>query len=166
MAKKKTYSDIQLAVIKVLKENPDGLTNAEICEKTGMTVHPGTLTGLVKSGNIEVAGSRENERVTKGAPVSMYEVITTDFLKNPEGKDYNYTDGAKEILVAVAQFEGPFTLADLATAMNKERITSGSVNHLVDKGNLRNLGKIGPAPKRVSTKEVNVYAFVADAPTA
>lgn len=166
MAQKKTYSDIQLAVIKVLKANPDGLTNAEICEATGMTVHPGTLTGLVKSGNIEVAGSREIERVTKGAPVSMYELITTEPLKNADGKEFNYTDGEKAVLAAAAQLEGAFTLANLSQIMGKN-ITSGSVNQLVNKkGNLRNLGKIGPAPERVSTKEVNVYAFVADAPTA
>ena len=165
MAQKKTYSDIQLAVIKVLKENPDGLTNAEICEATGMTVHPGTLTGLVKSGNIEVAGSREIERITKTAPVTMYELVTAEPLKNAEGKEYNYTDSAKEVLAAAATIEGPFSLADLSAAMGKN-IVSGHTNHLVKKGNLRNLGKIGAIGERTSTKEVNVYAFVADAPTA
>lgn len=162
MAKTKTFTQIDCAVVNALKENPNGLTIAELCEITGLEVKPGHVVGSVKKGLIEVIGSREVMRPTK-RNVSLYEFVTADELKNAEGKAFNYTDGEKAVLAAAATIASPFALEDLAKAMGKERLTSGSINGLVKKGNICKLDEVRQVPG-FAKKDVNVYGFVRDIP--
>ena len=59
--------------------------------------------------------------------------------------------------------EGDFTLAELAAAMNKERLTSGSINGLVKKGNIAK-GENDRTIEVTTKSSVNVYGFVKDIP--
>ena len=59
--------------------------------------------------------------------------------------------------------EGDFTLAELAAAMNKERLTSGSINGLVKKGNIAK-GENDRTIEVTVKSSVNVYGFVKDIP--
>lgn len=163
MAKTKTFTQIDRAVVNALKENPNGLTIAQLCEITGVEVKPGHVVGAVKKGLIEVIGSCEVMRPAK-RNVSLYEVVTADELKDANGKAFNYTDNEKALLAAAANIAQPFALEDLAAAMGKERLTSGSINALVNKkGNIRKLDEMRVVPT-FTKKEVNVYGFVNDIP--
>ena len=163
MAKKQVFTQIDCAVVNALKANPNGLTIAELCEITGLEVKPGHVVGAVKKNLIEVIGSREVMRPAK-RNVSLYEVVSTDELKNAEGKTFNYTDNEKALLTTAASITQPFALEDLAAAMGKERLTSGSINALVNKkGNIRKLDEMRVVPT-FTKKDVNVYGFVKDIP--
>ena len=163
MAKTKTFTQIDRAVVNALKENPNGLTIAQLCEITGVEVKPGHVVGAVKKNLIEVIGSCEVMRPAK-RNVSLYEVVSTAELTDANGKTFNYTDNEKALLAAAANINQPFALEDLAAAMGKERLTSGSINALVNKkGNIRKLDEMRVVPT-FTKKEVNVYGFVSDIP--
>jgi hypothetical protein len=159
MATKTTYSADKLEIVNLLKNTPDGLTNREITETLGRTVHAGTLTGLKKAGFIEVIGERELPVVTKSS-VTVYRLVTAEPLKNAEGKEYNYTDSAKAVLAAAAAVEGDFTLADLDAGFT---VAPGHVTHLVKKGNLMKLDEKRVVEK-MGTVNRDVYGFAKDIP--
>lgn len=160
---KTVYTKINQAIVEVLKANPDGLTIAEIAEATGLPIISGHVVGTMKKGLIEAIGEKEVSKVGK-RKVDTYEFVTDEPQMNAEGKAWNYTDGEKALLAVAKNFEGPFTLAELAAALGKERMTSGSVNSLVNKkGNLRK-GTEVKFVETVTKSSVNVYGFVKDIP--
>ena len=168
MATKTTYSADKLEIVNLLKNTPDGLTNREISETLGRTVHAGTLTGLKKAGFIEVIGERDLPTVTKST-VTVYRLVTVEPLKNAEGKEYTYTDSAKEVLKAAAIFKaaaavrgdkGYFALSQLAAGF---KVAPGHVTHLVKKGNLEKLDE-KRVVERTGTVSRDVYGFVKDIP--
>lgn len=159
MATKTTYSADKLEIVNLLKNTPDGLTNREISETLGRTVHAGTLTGLKKAGFIEVIGERDLPTVSKSS-VTVYRLVTAEPLKNADGKEYNYTDSAKAVLNAAAAFGGDFALSDLDAGFT---VAPGHVTHLVKKGNLVKLDE-KRVVERTGTVSRDVYGFVKDIP--
>lgn len=159
MATKTTYSADKLEIVNLLKNTPDGLTNREISETLGRTVHAGTLTGLKKAGFIEVIGERDLPTVSKSS-VTVYRLVTAEPLKNADGKEYNYTDSAKAVLNAAAAFGGDFALSDLDAGFT---VAPGHVTHLVKKGNLMKLDE-KRVVERTGTVSRDVYGFVKDIP--
>ena len=162
MAKQTVFTKTDKAIVEALKGAPEGLTLAELNEATGLEVKSGHVVGAVKKGLIEAIGEREIQRPGK-RKVSTYVFVTADALSNAEGKAFNYTDNEKALLAVAATMEGDFTLAELAAAMNKERLTSGSINGLVKKGNIAK----GEADRTIDVmvkSSVNVYGFVKDLP--
>ena len=162
MAKQTVFTKMDEALVNALKGASEGLTLSELNEATGLEVKSGHLVGAVKKGLIEVIGEREIERPGK-RKVATYVFVTADALSNAEGKAFNYTDNEKALLSVAGSIEGPFTLAELAVAMNKERLTSGSINGLVKKGNIVK----GEQDREIAVTvkaSVNVYGFVKDIP--
>ena len=162
MAKQTVFTKIDAAVVNALKGAADGLTLSELNEATGVEVKSGNLVGAVKKGLIEVIGERDVARPGK-RKVATYVFVTADALSNSEGKTFNYTDNEKALLAVAAKMEGEFTLAELAAAMNKERLTSGSINGLVKKGNIAK-GENDRTIEVTVKSSVNVYGFVRDIP--
>ena len=134
----------------------NGLTIAEVAEATGLEIVSGHVVGTVKKGLIEVIGEREIQRPSK-RKVDTYEFVTDEPQMNAEGKPWNYTDNEKQLLAVAKTFEGPFTLAELAAAMGKERLTSGSVNSLVNKKGTLRKGSEVKFMETISKTTVNVY---------
>ena len=161
MANKITYSNYDVAIVNALKNAPEGLTLAAINEVAGMEIKPGHIVGSIKKHLVEPIGETEVYKPTS-RPVTVYHFETADVLKDANGKDFNYTAGANEVLAAAKNLVD-FTLAELATALGKEKMSSGSVNHLVKKGNLSKLDE-----KRnvisMTKSPVNVYGLKADIP--
>ena len=162
MAKQTVFTKTDKAIVEVLKGAAEGLTLAELNQATGLEVKSGHLTGAIKKGLIEAIGEREIFRPGK-RKVATYSFVTADALSNAEGKAFNYTDNEKTLLAAAATMEGDFTLAELAVAMNKERLTSGSINGLVKKGNIVKGAEDRTIEVQVKSS-VNVYGFVKDLP--
>lgn len=162
MGNKVNYTEKDVAIVAILKGAEDGMTIAEISEAYGEKVQPGTIAGMVKKGLIAAIGERNVVRLSK-RPHTLYNFVTAEVLTNAEGKPCNYTDSEKEILKVAATFSEPFTLADLAAAMGRNRLTSGNTNGLVKKGNFTKCAE----PRMVDVPApdtVNVYGFVADVP--
>ena len=162
MAKQTVFTKTDKAIVEALKGAAEGLTLAELNEATGLEIKSGNVVGATKKGLIEPVGEKEIQRPGK-RKVSTYVFVTADALSNAEGKAFNYTDNEKALLAAAATIEGDFTLAELATVMNKERLTSGSINGLVKKGNITK----GEADRTIDVmvkSSVNVYGFVKDLP--
>lgn len=154
------FTKMNQTIVDILKQYPDGLTLAEICEKTGVEVKSGHMVSTGKKGLIEVIGEREIEKIGKGKR-TVYKAISFE-PQLKDGKQVNYTDSEKQILEAIKGFEGDFTLADLSNALNR-KLTSGHVSGLEKKGNIEKNGEI-QVPVKVK-RSVNVYAFVADIPS-
>lgn len=161
MANKITYSNYDVAIVNALKGAENGLTLAAINEVAGIEVKPGHIVGAVKKGLVEPIGETEVYKPTN-RPVTVYHFETAEVLKDANGKDYNYTAGANEVLAAAKNLVD-FTLAELATALGKEKMSSGSVNHLVKKGNLSKLEEKRNVAS-MTKSSVNVYGFKADIP--
>lgn len=162
MAKQTVFTKTDKAIVEALKGAAEGLTLAELNEATGMEIKSGHVVGAVKKGLIEAIGEREVTRPAK-RKVATYVFVTADALSNAEGKAFNYTDNEKALLAVAATMEGDFTLAELAVAMNKERLTSGSINGLVKKGNIAK-GENDRTVDTFAKSSVNVYGFVKDIP--
>ena len=162
MAKQTVFTKVDKAIVEALKVTPEGLTLAELNEATGLEVKSGHVVGATKKVLIEVIGEREIQRPAK-RKVSTYVFVTADALLNAEGKAFNYTDNEKALLAAASGIEGDFTLAELAIVMNKERLTSGSINGLVKKGNITK-GENDRTIDVMTKVSVNVYGFVKDIP--
>ena len=162
MAKQTVFTKTDKSIVEALKGAVEGLTLAELNEATGLEIKSGHVVGAVKKGLIEAIGEREVTRPAK-RKVATYVFVTADALSNAEGKAFNYTDNEKALLAVAATMEGDFTLAELAVAMNKERLTSGSINGLVKKGNIAK-GENDRTVDTVAKSSVNVYGFVKDIP--
>lgn len=162
MAKQTVFTKTDKSIVEALKGAVEGLTLAELNEATGIEIKSGHVVGAVKKGLIEAIGEREVTRPAK-RKVATYVFVTADALSNAEGKAFNYTDNEKALLAVAATMEGDFTLAELAVAMNKERLTSGSINGLVKKGNIAK-GENDRTVDTFAKSSVNVYGFVKDLP--
>ena len=162
MAKQTVFTKTDKAIVEALKGAVEGLTLTELNEATGIEIKSGHVVGAVKKGLIEAIGEREVTRPAK-RKVATYVFVTADALSNAEGKAFNYTDNEKALLAVAATMEGDFTLAELAVAMNKERLTSGSINGLVKKGNIAK-GENDRTVDTFAKSSVNVYGFVKDLP--
>lgn len=169
MANKITFTSNDRVIVNALKGAPDGLTLAEINEVAGLKgtaneIKPGHIVSAAKPAKnlVEVIGSRTEYRPAK-SKVATYKFVTAEALTNADGKPFNYTDNEKALLAAASGVDGDFTLAELAVVMNKERLTSGSINGLVKKGNVVKTDLMREV-ERTSKKEVNVYGFVRDIP--
>lgn len=162
MAKQTVFTQTDKAIVSALKGAVEGLTLAELNEVTGMEIKSGHVVGATKKGLIEPIGEKEIQRPGK-RKVATYVFVTADALSNAEGKAFNYTDNEKALLAAAATIEGDFTLAELATVMNKERLTSGSINGLVKKGNIAK-GENDRTIDVFVKASVNLYGFVKDIP--
>lgn len=166
MANKITYSKNDVIIVNALKGAEDGLTLAAINEIAGLKgtpdeIVPGHINGTVRKGLVETIGETEVYKPTN-RPVIVYHFETAEVLKDAKGKDFNYSNDAVNILAAAKDLVD-FTLAELATALGKEKMSSGSVNHLVKKGNLSKLEEKRNVITMVKTP-VNVYGFVKDIP--
>lgn len=154
------YTANDRAIVDALRNAPEGLTLAGLCEATGLELAPGHVVSAMRKGLIASIG--EVEVLKEGTrKVSTYNFVTGDVLSN-EGKPFNYTDGEKEVLSAAAGIDSPFTLAELATAMNLEKLSSGRINGLVRKGNITK-GDMVEVPTTVKAS-VKVYGYVKDIP--
>ena len=162
MAKQTVFTQMDSAIVGALKNAEDGLTLAELTEITGLEIKSGHLVGAMKKHLIEVIGEREVHKPST-RKVSTYEFVTDGELKNADGKTFNYTQNETELLKFAKEFKEPFTLAELAAAMGKERLTSGSTNGLLKKGNLAKGTEDRTVAVLVKTS-VNVYGFVKDIP--
>lgn len=157
------YTPNDRAIVDALKHAPEGLTLAGLIEATGLNLVPGHIVSAMKKGLIAPIGEVEVAKPAK-RKVFTYNFVTGEILKNEKGEPHNYTDSAKAILAAASQIDSPFTLSDLATAMGVEKVASGSITHLVKKGNLSKGDQI--EVDYMSKASVNVYGFVKDVPTA
>lgn len=156
------YTEKDIQITKILKGAADGMTLAEISEACGEKIQPGTITGLKRKGLIEVIGEREVEKVGKRNH-TVYQLVSVEPTVNADGKEHNYTESEKAILAVLPSLGESFTLADIAVAMGKERLTSGNTNGLVKKGNILKTGEVRVV-EAPYTSSVNVYGFVADVP--
>ena len=161
MANKPTsYTVNDRAIVDALRNAPEGLTLAGLCEATGLELKPGHVVSAMRKGLIASIGEVTVERPGT-REVSTYNFVTADVLTNGD-KPFNYTDGEKEVLKVAATIDSPFTLADLATAMGLERLTSGRINGLVKKGNITK-GDMVEVPTTVKAS-AKVYGYVKDIP--
>lgn len=153
------YTDNDRALVNALK-GTDGLSLSEICAATGLDIKAGHLVSAMKKGLIAKVGERDIVRPSV-RKVSTYNFVTSAVLMNGD-KAFNYTDGEKNILSFASQMENPFTLAQLAEAMGVEKLSSGSINGLVKKGNISKGEQIKVPCEAKGT--VGIYGFVADIP--
>lgn len=160
MASQVKYNDNDRVIVATLK-GTEGLTLAEINAATGMEFKPGHIVAAMRKGLIESVGEREVLRPSKKT-VSTYVFATSDAMVKEDGKPHNYTDGERAILAAASSIDSPFTLADLASAMGVEKLSSGSINSLVKKGNITKGEQI--VIPTTAKSLVKVYGFVADVP--
>ena len=160
MAKEKkiVYTANDIAIVKALEAQPNQ-TLAQLNESTGLKLVAGHIVGAMRKGLIAASGTVEvNKPATR--KVNTYTFVTADPIANPNGKgNYNYTDGEAEVLKAAANFEGRFTLEELADVMKLEKLSSGRINGLVKKGNIAKGDQVELASIKVST--VNTYALCA-----
>lgn len=158
MSKKETkitYSENDYAIVDALR-NSDGLTLAELREVTGRDLKPGHVVSAIKKGLIASIGEREVIRPAK-REVSTYVYVNSDLAEKA-----NRTEGETAILAAAANIDGAFTLAELASAMSLEKLSSGSINGLVKKGNIAK-GDMREI-ETTSKSKVKVYGFVSEIP--
>lgn len=157
-----TYTDNDRAIVNALRDS-EGLTLAQLCEVTGLKLVAGHIVSAMRKGLIEASGEVEVIKPTT-RKVSTYNYVSSDVMNREDGKAWTYTDGEKAILNAASSIDSPFTLAQLATAMNVEKVFSGSINGLVKKGNITKGDQVEvPATAKSLVK---VYRFVKDIPDA
>jgi serine protease inhibitor len=157
MAKEKviTYSETDRAIVSALNGS-EGMTFAALKDATGMNLVAGHISSALRKHLIKKVGSVEIQRpVTR--TVSTYCYADSDIKENEKGKAYNYTDGEREVLDAASKMDGEFTLAQLASAMGLEKLSSGRINSLVKKGNITKGN--GAEVESFSKSEVGVYAI-------
>ena len=163
MANKINYTEKDRLIVSILKNSENDLTLAEISALAGTPIAPGTMTSAVKKGLVAKAGEKTVERLTKRT-VAEYVLASADAKLNEKGKPVNYTDNEKKIIEVLGKAEAPMTLAEIAVALGVEKLTSGSINGLVKKGNV---AKVGDRTVEVMGKaKVSTYEFVADVPEA
>ena len=160
MSTKIVYTENDRAIVNALR-NSEGLSLAEIKEATGLEIKSGHIVSAMKKGLIAKIGEKEVSRPSTRV-VSTYVYVDSDVHMNANGKPFNYTDGEKGVLEAASKMSEPFTLADLAVAMGKEKLSSGSINGLVKKGNITKGD--GKEVESATKSTIGVYGFVADIP--
>jgi hypothetical protein len=158
--KKITYTENDRAIVDALR-NSEGMTLAELREATGIDLKPGHVVSAIKKGLIASIGEREVLRPAT-REVSTYVYVNSDVATNAKGVACNYSENETAVLNAAKGIEGAFTLAELADAMGLEKLSSGSINGLVKKGNIAK-GDMREI-ETTSKSKVKVYGFVAEIP--
>ena len=154
------YTENDRAIVDALKGAEGPMTLAQINAATGLTLVAGNIVSAMRKGLIAKVG--EVEVLKEGTrKVYTYNFVTADAIVRPDGKPFNYTDGEKEILAAASSIDSPFTLEQLGVAVGR-KVSSGSTNGLIKKGNLSKGDQIAVPCTVKST--VSTYAFVADIP--
>ena len=165
MSKEKiTYNEKDYAIVKALKEAGKPLCLADICAATGLDIKPATITKTKEKGLIANVGKQTVLRPAKRKAFT-YEFVTEEVAVRENGKPYDYTDGEKKILTVLKDATEPMTLAEIATHIGVEKLTSGAINSLVNKkGNVRVAGET-EVYVLANSAPVSFYEFVADVPT-
>lgn len=161
---KKVFSEKDRAIVAALKSTaPEPLDMSMIAELVKpLTIVSGNIVSAMSKGLIVKAGETEMPCTVK-REVFTYSFVTDEILKNEDGKEFNYTAGEKEILATAKENFGTdksFILTHLAAAMGKDKLSSGSINGLVKKGNFVKGEKVQVYAD--STRVVNVYALADD----
>lgn len=145
-----TFNDNDRAVASALASGSE-MTLPEINAATGLTLVAGNIVSMLKKHVIRVAGEREVIRTSKGS-VSTYVYSNSDL-----GSKKQFTEGESEVLASASGIEGEFTLAELASVMGLEKLSSGRINGLVKNGNI--VKGAGREVERHSKGTVKVYAI-------
>lgn len=154
------YTTKDRELVAILRDHePMTLEELNAAANSPTAFSSGNLVSAMRKGLIAKVGEKENIKDGK-RKVSTYNFLTDDALSNGN-KQYNYTDGEKEILRITSTIDSPFTLAALSEAAGR-KINSGSINSLVKKGNIGKGDQVEVATKIKST--VGVYGFVQDIP--
>ena len=158
MAKERkiTYSDNDRAIVAALKGAENGLTLAEINEKTGLNLVAGHIVSAMNKGLIEVIGEAEIEKPSK-RKVSTYRFENA----NPKADGKPFTENQDLALKGAAGFDGYFTLNELSDKVNA-KVAPGVITSLVKNGNISKGDQVEIPTVGKST--VKVYGFVADVP--
>lgn len=161
------YTANDRAIVAALKDADHPLTLAEINEKSGLSLKPGSMTSAIRKGLIAKGEDVKVKRPVK-REVSTYVFVTADVLNiTMDGKPFkpfSYTPSETRILAAAATMphKDSFTLAELSAAYGAE-VKSGNINALVKKGNLAKVGT-----RKVdceATAKVSTYVWCADIPS-
>lgn len=144
MEKKITVTISDKAIVKALRAAGKALTLAEMnafLASDGIKLAPGHVVSAKGKGLIDTVGDTRIEREGHRL-VEQYSFVTDAELTNADGKPFNYTEGEKEILAVAKTIDGNFTLKQLAVAMGKDKLSSGSISGLVNKkGNIVKTGE-------------------------
>lgn len=159
------YTENDRAIVKALKGAEGPMTLAQINEAIGFrlgakNIVAGNIVSAMRKGLITKAGEVDVEK--EGTrKVYTYNFVSGDVMTKADGKPFNYTDGEKEILKVASEIGSPFTLETLSKKLGR-KVSSGSTNGLIKKGNLTKGDQISVPCMVKST--VSTYAFVADIP--
>lgn len=159
------YTENDRAIVNVLKGAESPMTLAQINEAIGFrlgakNIVAGNIVSAMRKGLITKVGEVDVEK--EGTrKVYTYNFVSGDAMIKADGKPFNYTDGEQEILKAASEIDSPFTLETLSKKLGR-KVSSGSTNGLIKKGNITKGDQISVPCKVKST--VSVYAFAADIP--
>ena len=157
---KTNYTENDKAIVNALKGAKSPMTLAQINEVTGLKLVAGNIVSAMRKGLIAKAGEVDVQK--EGTrKVYTYNFVSSDVMTKADGKPFNYTDGEQEILKTASEIDSPFTRETLAKELGR-KVSSGSTNGLIKKGNLTKGGQISIPCMVKST--VSTYAFVADIP--
>ena len=157
---KTNYTENDKAIVNALKGAKSPMTLAQINEVTGLKLVAGNIVSAMRKGLIAKAGEVDVQK--EGTrKVYTYNFVSSDVMTKADGKPFNYTDGEQEILKTASEIDSPFTLETLSKELGR-KVSSGSTNGLIKKGNLTKGGQISIPCMVKST--VSTYAFVADIP--
>lgn len=158
MAKERkiTYNDNDRAIVAALKGAEDGLTLAELNERTGLNLVSGHIVSTMGKGLIEVIGERE---IAKASKRKVYTYRYENSNGKADGKPF--TEKQDAVLKVAANFDGYFTIAQLSEAMN-DKVAPGVITSLVKNGNLSKGDQVEVIG--IGKSKVKVYGFLADVP--
>ena len=157
---KTNYTENDKAIVNALKGAKSPMTLAQINEVTGLKLVAGNIVSAMRKGLIAKAGEVDVQK--EGTrKVYTYNFVSSDVMTKADGKPFNYTDGEQEILKTASEIDSPFTLETLSKELGR-KVSSGSTNGLIKKGNLTKGNQISIPCMVKST--VSTYAFVADIP--
>ena len=155
------YTTQDRALVAILKNSePMTLEELNAADNNLTAFSSGNLVSAMRKGLIAKDG--EVDVLKEGTrKVYTYNFVTADPVMREDGKPFNYTDGEKEILAAASSIDSPFTLEALSDKLGR-KVSSGSTNGLIKKGNLTK-GEQVSVPCMVKST-VSTYVFVADIP--
>ena len=162
---KTNYTENDKAIVNALKGAEGPMTLAQINEAigykfTGLKLVAGNIVSAMRKGLIAKAGEVDVEK--EGTrKVYTYNFVSGEVMTKADGKPFNYTDGEQEILKVASEIDSPFTLETLSKKLGR-KVSSGSTNGLIKKGNLTKGNQISIPCMVKST--VSTYVFVADIP--
>lgn len=154
------YNDIDRAIVDALR-GTDGLTLAEICEKTGLDIKAIQVVHAMNGKLVESIGEREIERpATKTAQVYNFVTFEHSQVAKKDGTLPEYSEGQEAILNAASSL-GSFTMAQLSEKLGCP-VYAGTLTTLVNRGNLSKGDKI--EIEYMKPSKVKVFGYVAEVP--